>query len=142
MNGLTLIGQGTAWTAPATQSPEFKVGVEYTASNIKTKWLFNPRSWNTEGNFTFLKSKYLFGGNFVIDGKTQKVSKFDFGFNWSPAEKSNFGLLHSAVSDKPMELGKFWLYFNHAATASQIVGTEFAYDWGKKVVEARLGVSH
>lgn len=104
--------------------------------------MFNPRSWNTEGNFTYLKCKYLLGANFLIDGKTQKLSKFDFGFNWSPAAGSNFGLLHAAVSDKPFELGKFWLYFNHAATASQIVGTEFAYDWGKRVVEARLGVTH
>ena len=109
---------------------------------MKTKWLVNPRSWNTEGNLTYLWCKYLFGGNVVIDGKTQKISKFDFGFNWSPAAGSNFGILHNAVSDKPFEFGKFWLYFNHAATTSQVVGTEFAYDWNKKVVEAKLGVSH
>lgn len=142
VTGLQTIVQGTAWTTPATNAPTFKVGVEYNASNVKTKWLINPNTLNTEGNFTYLKCKYLFGANFLIDGKSQKLSKLDFGFNWAPAAGSNFGLLHAAVSDKPFALGKFWVYFNHAATSSQVVGTEFAYDWGKKVVEAKLGVSH
>jgi Eukaryotic porin len=40
-----------------------------------------------------------------------------------------------------MKLGRFFVYFNHAATINQIVGTEFVYDWASKKVAAKVGVS-
>lgn len=83
--------------------------------------------------------KYTFGFNVVADPTTQKVSKFDWGFNWNAAQGANFGIKHEGVS--PLQLGKFWVFFNHAATTSQIVGTEFAYDWATKKVGAKVGVS-
>jgi hypothetical protein len=39
-----------------------------------------------------------------------------------------------------MKLGRFFVYFNHAATVNQIVGTEFVYDWATKKVGAKVGV--
>ena len=76
--------------------------------------------------------------NIVAEAATQKVSKFDWGFNWYASQGANFGIKHEGVS--PVQLGKFWVFFNHAATASQTVGTEFAYDWATKKVGAKVGV--
>lgn len=143
MQGLQTIVNGTAWTLPANKAPEFKVGLEYNTSNVKAKFLTNVRSLLGEGSFTYLHAnKWLVGSNLNLNLQTQKITKNEIGLNWSPAKGAIFGLLHQAPSDKPLEIGKFWVYFNHAATSSQVVGTEFAYDWSKKAVEAKLGASH
>jgi hypothetical protein len=99
----------------------------------------NARSYSTEGNLTYLYNKYTLGFNVVADPVNQKISKFDWGFNWNAAQGANFGIKHESQS--PVSLGKFWVFFNHAATSSQTVGTEFAYDWATKNVTAKVGAT-
>lgn len=98
----------------------------------------NARSYSTEGNLTYLWKKYTLGFNTVAEPVAQKITQFHWGFNWNAAQGANFGIKHESAS--PLQLGKFWVYFNHAASSSQIVGTEFAYDWTSKAVAAKLGV--
>jgi Eukaryotic porin len=141
VKGLQSIVSATAWTA-ASRVPDFKVGVEYNNAAAKAKVLTNVRSLLSEANVTYLYKNYLFGGNFNVDLRGQKILSNELGLTWSPATGSRFGLLHKGADKKPLELGKFWLYFNHAATSSQVVGTEFAYDWSTKAVAAKLGYSH
>lgn len=90
---------------------------------------------------THLHKKYLLGANLNVDLRAQKILTNEVGLTWCPATGSRFGVLHRAVDKKPLEIGKFWLYFNHAATSSQVVGTEFAYDWSSRAVAAKLGYS-
>lgn len=137
--GLQTIVNGTAFTVAGAKAPEFKVGLDYNTSSLKTKWLLNARSYSTEGNLTYLYKKYAFGFNIVADPVGQKVQKFDWGFNWNAAQGANFGIKHEGNS--PVALGKFWVFFNHAATSSQTVGTEFAYDWATKKVGAKVGAT-
>ncbi len=140
VKGLQSIVSATAWTA-ASKVPDFKVGVEYNNTTAKAKVLTNVRSLLAEANVTYLYKNYLFGGNFNVDLRGQKIVSNEVGFTWSPATGSRFGILHRGADKKPLDIGKFWLYFNHAATSSQVVGTEFAYDWSSKAVAAKLGYS-
>jgi hypothetical protein len=104
--------------------------------------LTNTRSFNTEGTLTYLWKKYVFGANLIVDAKASALSSFDFGWNWTPVAGANFGIKHSGPAAKPLSLGRFWVYFNHAASATQTVGTEFSYDWAHKdSLAAKLGVS-
>ena len=77
--------------------------------------------------------------NLVADPVNQKVSAFQWGFNWNAAQGANFGIKHEAAS--PLQLGKFWVYINHVASTSQTVGTEFVYDWASKKTAAKVGVT-
>ena len=48
---------------------------------------------------------------------------------------------HESLNKKTLELGKFLLYFSQNIN-HQTVGTEFALDWQKKVMEAKFGFAH
>ena len=140
VNGLSSIVSGTAWSTGAI--PEFKAGVEFSNSSTKAKALANIRTFNTLVNLSYLYKRYNFGTTLNVDLKTQAVLKNEFGVTWSPADGSRIGVHHVAQEGKPLELGKLWFYFNHAATSAQTIGTVFGYDWNSKQVEARLGVSN
>ena len=140
VNGLTSIVSGTGWSTGAI--PEFKVGAEFSNSNTKAKALSNIRSLNTVITLSHLYKRYNFGSTFNIDLKSQAILKNEFGVTWSPADGSRIGVHHVAQDNKPAELGKFWFYFNHAATSAQTIGSVFGYDWNTKQVEARLGVAN
>ena len=96
-----------------------------------------------EGSFTYLaRSSTTVGANFVVNPKTALLEKYDWGINWSPAGTAQVGLRHESANPKQLAWGKFFLIVNHAANATQTVGTEFTLDWQKKAVEARLGLLH
>ena len=133
----------SAFNAPSTAQPTGKFGLEFTNSKTKAKLTTNCKTLLTEANLTYLQRKNLcLGVNFVLDPKKQNLEKYDFGFAWSPATNAYFGLKHESLAKDTLQFGKFLMYFTHSATAASTVGTEFALDWQKKVLEAKLGLSH
>lgn len=70
------------------------------------------------------------------------MEKYDFGFTWEPSQNVFVGLKHESLSKEKLQLGKFLLYFQHNANFTQQVGSEFALDWQKRILEARLGYLH
>lgn len=90
-------------------------------------------------------NRLLLGSNLVFEPKKEKnqLTKYDFGVNFEPAEKSFIGLKHETVANKEeLAFGKFFLYFYHAASSTNTVGTEFLLNWESKRMEARLGALH
>ena len=140
VKGLTSIVNGSGSSLGGI--PVFKVGAEYKNDSTVAKALANVRSLHTVISLSHLYKTYLFGAYFNVDFKSQKVLNNEFGFVWTPASGAKFGIQHVAAEKKPLELGKFWFYFSHAATASQTIGSEFAYDWTSKKVDAKLAVAH
>lgn len=70
------------------------------------------------------------------------MEKYDLGFSWEPVLGCFVGLKHESLNKQKLQLGKFLLYFHQNATLAQTVGTEFALDWQKRVLEARLALQH
>ena len=127
----------------AGKTPEFKGGFEYISANARAKLLLNLRTLLGDFTFSYLaKSSTALGGNFVFNPKTSALEKYDFGFNWSPAAGAVLGLKHESTNAKAVELGKFFVYVNHAANANQTVGTQFAFNYNTKASEATLGLAH
>jgi len=90
-------------------------------------------------------ARVLLGANLVFEPKKDKnqLTKYDFGINLEPADKSYIGLKHETVATKDnLALGKFFLYFYHVASPLNTVGTEFSLNWESKRMEARLGALH
>ena len=140
VKGLTSIVSGSGSSLGGV--PAFKVGAEYSNASTKAKALANVRSLHTVISLSHLYKTYIFGAYFNVDVKKQEIINNEFGFVWNPASGSKFGIQHVAGEKKPLNLGKFWFYFNHAATTNQTVGSEFTYDWTSKKVEAKLAVAH
>lgn len=110
---------------------------------VKAKLLTNLRTFVSEHQLTYLASpKVLVGYNLVLDPLAKNLDKYDWGLTWQPAAGAFVGLKHESTSKDTLQLGKFFLYFHHYASAAQTVGTEFSLDWQKKVVSARLGLAH
>ena len=80
----------------------------------------------------------------MLNPRVSNLDKFDWGLTWSPAGSAYIGLKHesSSKAKSALSFGKFFLFVNHAATQSQVVGTEFTLDWATRVVQARLGFLH
>ena len=99
-------------------------------STTKFNFLTNVRTLLNEGSLTYLaRSNFIVGLNYTFDIKTQNLEKYDFGLSWAPAVDSFVGLKHESLKKDKLELGKFFLFFQHNATLSQTVGTEFTLDW-------------
>ena len=87
--------------------------------------------------------KLVLGTNLMFDLQGQTMIKYDLAANVSPSDKSNVGFKHESTNKAAIELGKFWFYFFHAASASQTLGTEFSLNWAKKEeTTVRLGYAH
>ena len=141
VNGLNFVANTSASTVGS--NPEFKVGFEYTSSKFRAKTLTNIRTLLGETSWTYLaRSNFAIGGQFNLNLSNSNLDKYDFGFSWNPASSAFVGLKHESTNKKTIEFGRFLLNVNHAANSSQTVGTEFALDWQKKSVEARLGLLH
>lgn len=141
MSGLQLLVNASASTVADTNN--WKLGLDFANDKAKAKLLLNVRS--LVGEFTLgylLKSNLALGTNVVLDTKKQNLEKYDWGINWSPAAGALVGLKHESTNSKAVELGKFFLFVNHATLNSQVVGTEFALNWQTKALEARLGLAH
>ncbi len=75
--------------------------------------------------------------------ENNKLTKYDFGINFEPANNSYVALKHETIpNDEKVALGKFFLYFYHVASTTNTVGSEFALNWQTKKVNARLGLLH
>ena len=70
------------------------------------------------------------------------ISKYDFGLTWVPVTNALIGLKHESLRKDRFEIGKVKLYIHNYATLNQTIGTEFALDWQKRILEARLGLHH
>ncbi len=70
----------------------------------------------------------------------QKVHN-KFGFVWTAASGTKFGFYYNDAKNNPIKLGKFFFNYSHAATTSQTIGSEFAYSWSDKKIEAKLAVA-
>ena len=120
-----------------------KAGIDYSSESLKLKLLTNLSTFLQEATFSYLvKTNVLIGMNLVLNPTSRNLEKYDFGISWSPAAGAFVGLKHESISKDTLQFGKFLMYFMHNATASQTVGTEFALDWQKKVLTARLGYYH
>lgn len=71
----------------------------------------------TEHNLTYLAcSHFILGYNLILDPLAKNLDKYDFGFNWAPAEGASVGFKHESTNKLNLELGKFFLFFHHAAS--------------------------
>ena len=133
----------SAVAGPTNSAPVLKTGIEFTNAYSKLKFLTNIRTFLVENHFTYLASPSLaLGYNIVLDPKTSNIDKYDFGTTWEPASNCFVGLKHESLNKEHLELGKFFLYFHHNVSLVNTVGTEFALNWQKKTVDARLGLIH
>jgi hypothetical protein len=142
LKGLQLVANASASTV--TSENTWNVGLDFGSEKAKAKVLLNVKSLFSDVTMSYLCSKTgaLVGANLLVDTKKQNLEKYDWGVNWSPAAGATIGLKHESINKNTLELGRFFLFVNHAANASQVVGTEFALNWQSKALEARLGLSH
>lgn len=109
----------------------------------KSKAYLNLRSLVLEANSTLKARENLLAGvNIVFDGRASNLDKYDFGLSWEPSTGAFIGLKHESTSKERIQPGKFLFFFHHIVSQSQIVGTEFALDYQKRAVAARLGFLH
>ena len=124
--------------------PKIKLGVEYQNESVKEKTYYNIKDSLIEHSLTYQPRKDLvLGWNIDLDPRVTHFKTYNFGLTWGCCGNVNVGLKHeSDEEEKLLGFGKFLLYFHHAVSARQTVGSEFSLDYKKKHVEARLGVSH
>jgi hypothetical protein len=83
------------------------------------------------------------GYELIVNPKTHKATKYNFGLAWEPAEKCIVYAKHESLDKvEDLRIGKLWFMFFHAASANYTVGTEFLLNWASKDVEARFGLTH
>lgn len=123
--------------------PAIKAGIDFSNAQLKTKTLINLRTLDVEENLTYLaRSNFILGWNVLFNSRISNLEKYDFGFSWEPAKDVFVALKHESLNKEHLQLGKFFLLFHHIASSAQTVGTEFALDYQKRALEARLGFSH
>lgn len=86
---------------PSSKVPDFKLGIEFGNESLRTRILTNLRSAITEANLAYLfNSKLVMGANMIFDPRLQTLSKYDFGFSWTPATNQLVGLKHESLNAK------------------------------------------
>ena len=132
-----------SWTLPSSTPPSFKLGFKYSNDSLREETLINLRNYLIENNLTYQPRKDLVvGWNLHLDPRVSNLEKYDFGLTWGCCGSVNVGFRHESTSKEFLQLGKFFLLFNHSISARQTVGSEFTLDWQRRSLEARLGVSH
>lgn len=107
------------------------------------KLLANLRSFLLENHLTYQpRSNLTVGYNAVFNPANSNLDKYDIGFTYEPSAGAFIGLKHDSTSKDHIQFGKFLFYFHHVVSQAQTVGTEFAFDYQKKAVTARLGFAH
>jgi len=103
----------------------------------------NPKNYLSEFTFAYRhNARWLFGSNFTFDAKKNKFPTYNAGVVFEPSDNALIGLKHESLNKDKHELGKFFLYYFHKASIANTIGSEFSFDYQKKVVEAKLGLSH
>jgi len=143
VKGLAFGFKGAAFAEPSKEEPSGQAGIVLENDKLKFKSLTNVLTFSTETTLTYKCCKTnLFGFNIVIDPKTQKLTAYNFGAVWEPADKCMIGVKHESTKDvKELAYGKFLFMMYHAATDKHTFGSEFSYDYPTKAVTARLGVT-
>ena len=52
------------------------------------------------------------------------MTNYDVGANWEPSPGAIVGVKHESTNKSAVQLGRFWFYFFHMASARHTVGTE------------------
>lgn len=119
-----------------------KLGVEYQNANVKQKTYLHLKDYLIEHNLVYLPRKDLvLGWNFHLDPRASLLRQYDFGVNLACCGV-NVGLKHESNSSEFLQIGRVLLLFSHAVNSRQTVGSEFSLDWQRRLLEARLGLSH
>jgi len=74
-------------------------------------------------------SRWLLGTNFTLDSQKRQFKTYNFGTVWEPSDNALVGIKHESINKEKTEIGKFFFYFFHKASAINTVGTEFSLDW-------------
>ncbi len=128
---------------PTEKELETKVGFDFSNNKTKFKWQVNPRNYLSEFTFAYRHSaRWLVGSNLTFDAKKNKFPTYHAGVVFEPSDNALIGVKHESVNKDKVELGKFFLYYFHRASLANSVGSEFSFDYQKKLVEAKLGLSH
>jgi len=100
-------------------------------SNIKFKALTNLYNAAIENTLTYkCCSTGAIGYELNLDSKAQKLTKYNLGFAWEPAEKCIMYAKHESLEKvEDLRIGKLWFMFFHSAAANYTVGTEFMLNW-------------
>ena len=143
MKGLQFMFQALVWSIPSENAGVFKFGFDLNNDKTKTKLLLDPRKLILEATSTFKASdKVNFGTNLVFNAAKTNLDKYDLGVAWEPVAGASFGFSHVSTNSEKLSLGKLLFYFNHASSAFNTVGSEFALDWQKRAVAYRGCVLH
>lgn len=120
-----------------------RFGLQYDNDRVKAKGYINYTTNMLEANAVFkAREDLLVGTNLLLNSKTFNLDKYDFGLNWEPSTGAYLGVKHESTSKETIKPGKFIFFFHHIISNSQTVGTEFAFDYQKRAVAARLGLLH
>jgi len=72
------------------------------------------RNLDLEANFTYLaRNNLAVGANLIVGSRFTNLEKYDFGFSWEAGANCFLGLKHESLSKEKLQLGKFFLFFNH-----------------------------
>lgn len=82
------------------------------------------------------------GYNLVFDPINSKLTKYDFGATFEPADRLLVGIKHESTNTQKIELGRSLLLFYHQASLVQTIGSEFTLDHKTNSVAARFGLVH
>jgi len=129
------------------------VGIDYSNDKWKVKGLWSVQSHNSELTLTHkCCSRWLFGSNLLFNWEKKRFTGYHGGIVWEPSDKCLVGLKHESSKkekdtdvgkgDEVYQWGKFGLFFFHAPSAINTVGSEFTYNWADKKLEAKLGLTH
>ena len=128
---------------PSHELPELRAGVEYAERSVRGKVLMNLKSFSVDSQVTYLgRDDLIVGGNLVFNPHTAMLDKYDCGFSWSAGSNQLLGLKHESLNKQKLQIGKLLLFVHHYASLNQTLGTEFALDWQKRQLEARMGLQH
>ena len=76
----------------------------------------------------------------MLEPKLSSVSTYDFGLSWSPSTNAIVALKHESANKARFEIGTLKLILHNYASDRQILGTEFALDWQRRLLQAKLGL--
>mmetsp|Transcript_20000 Transcript_20000/g.14710 ORF Transcript_20000/g.14710 Transcript_20000/m.14710 type:complete len:183 (+) Transcript_20000:386-934(+) len=120
-----------------------KVGIDFENRKLKFKDTYDLKSKLFEAALTYHCCKVsTLGAQFVYDVNAGKLTTYNAGAVWEPAENSFLGLKHESVDKENIKLGKFMFYFFHRASENNTIGSEFTLNWATKVIGGRMGVNH
>lgn len=118
-----------------------KWGFEFNIDKVKTKFYANFNQADLQATYQCCPA-WLLGANLIFNIQNKKVEGYNFGVSHAPKDNFHIGVKHESTAKDKFDLGKFFFYFYHAASATQTIGTEFSLNWASKAVTARAGLSH